>query len=788
MSPAGYYVYNPQGFVDKVGEDYSSKPSKDWDLNLVTGQWNPHWVYGAHGFITGWSDKDGNYVAYEGQMLKCLSNHGLAVPRNAIVDEAAGLFPIIKQNIDAGLPLIGNGKVAGYGHYLVIVGYDTGASGAEQKVVVFDPYGDANNTWNGTTSGKGAVYPLNGYAGSKFVDIKKIIPVHPIGIFSEYPGWHDNAHPQQSQPFVDCYNKHGGEVTFGIPWDNGKGPWVHPWPDGGLTDDTVWLQDFIQEDGHWWQLVLNQNMNQAFAVHGQLLIFWHNIWGYLNYGEPSSNEYYAEDLNDDKIVVQEFTKNSTTSYLGYNTQTGISRQYYPGEVTNPACIPGGYFIASLERSDTPDPNTGIIESEGSGGEYIPPLPEETGESTTATSDLPVRNSSLFGLYKELVCGDTCRYRLVEEGVARCFTDPEVVFAQTGIDVNSLPELPMNFPAVGGDVSYEYALSHGWLEPILGSGFASTTVEYLTASEAAELGIGSAGYYSRSNIEGIRLALALQSNEAETIPLVASSEPETISSLPDIPPLPFELKFTSGFGLYRAQVNGNCEYRLVELSRVRGIIDPEVFLAQTGIYAVSLPDLPTTYNTSAGNVSYCQAKEAGYLEPIMGEKFASGTLRYYSRDQISVIGYEQSGYYLRSEIESRFIALGLAPPESPGPTATTAMSTSTSTTTSTTTSTSTSTTTSSTTSSTTSTSTSTSSTSTTTTALPALSSEEDAPMGQSVVLSSPQPAAEPHTNEEAVAPVTANSAQTITPNTSNTQNQPPKAKGKESGGGCFISSL
>ncbi|MDD4611210.1 MAG: hypothetical protein PHU73_04655, partial [Patescibacteria group bacterium] len=52
------------------------------------------------------------------------------------------------------------------------------------------------------------------------------------------------------------------------------------------------------------------------------------------------------------------------------------------------------YAAVAGYSATPDPNTGV------GGEYIPPQPEETGTSTTSTSGLPVRNSSLFGLYKE----------------------------------------------------------------------------------------------------------------------------------------------------------------------------------------------------------------------------------------------------------------------------------------------------------------------------------------------------------------------------------------------------
>ncbi|MDD4333480.1 MAG: peptidoglycan DD-metalloendopeptidase family protein [Patescibacteria group bacterium] len=169
---------------------------------------------------------------------------------------------------------------------------------------------------------------------------------------------------------------------------------------------------------------------------------------------------------------------------------------------------------------------GFLEDSGSGvgGEYIPPQPEETGTSTTSTSGLPVRNSSLFGLYKEFYISGGYSYALVEEGVRHCFLDPDVAAEMIGIDVNTLPELPMNFPVSGANVTYAEALNRGWLEPILGPEFASPTVVYLTASQAAELNIGSAGYYYRSNIEQRRKELGIvvtTSVSTTTTPTVAS---------------------------------------------------------------------------------------------------------------------------------------------------------------------------------------------------------------------------------------------------------------------------
>ncbi|MCD4705861.1 hypothetical protein K8R61_02145, partial [bacterium] len=142
------------------------------------------------------------------------------------------------------------------------------------------------------------------------------------GIFSD--GWHADTHPQPSQPFVDCYNKNGGAEKLGLPWDNGESVFVHEWPSGSSSQDTIFLQDFINwsDNGHWYQLVLNQGMNEVFPVHNQILFFWHNNFGYQNYGEPTCNEYYATDwITSEKLVIQEFKKDGLIHYIGYNTQT-----------------------------------------------------------------------------------------------------------------------------------------------------------------------------------------------------------------------------------------------------------------------------------------------------------------------------------------------------------------------------------------------------------------------------------------------------------------------------------
>ncbi|PIR92109.1 hypothetical protein COU01_03545 [Candidatus Falkowbacteria bacterium CG10_big_fil_rev_8_21_14_0_10_44_15] len=122
--------------------------------------------------------------------------------------------------------------------------------------------------------------------------------------------------------FEDCFYANGGHDRFGSPWNNSSfGPYVHPWPDDANDQNVLYLQDFIEPDGHWWQIVDNPAAGAAFPVHGQILTYWHNNWGYSNYGSPSSNEYYATGTaTGHQLVVQTFAR----GYITYDTVTGVA--------------------------------------------------------------------------------------------------------------------------------------------------------------------------------------------------------------------------------------------------------------------------------------------------------------------------------------------------------------------------------------------------------------------------------------------------------------------------------
>ena len=339
--PAGYYVYNPYvGFKDKSGQDYSMVTARDRDSNEVKG------VYGYT------INSSGNAV--DVKIAEYLQNHGLTIGPNDqpwTNDEAT--FQRIKHYIDSGLPVIAhwNWYRWGYnpqsvwvrsrigGHFMVIIGYDTGDNGTQRQVICNDPYGNRNGVYGSQRNGSEVVYnfPMawQKTAINEETEFDRFIFVRPLGVYEFYPGWFQNNQLYNSQAFVDCYNRYGGEDTFGIPWNNGSGNvWVHAWPDGQSSQDTIWLQDYLTKDGHWWQLALNQSMKEVFPVHGKLLTFWHNNWGYSNYGPPASLEYNARDSNNHLLVIQEFSKNGIVRYLGYDTAAKTSREYNFFELRN----------------------------------------------------------------------------------------------------------------------------------------------------------------------------------------------------------------------------------------------------------------------------------------------------------------------------------------------------------------------------------------------------------------------------------------------------------------------
>ncbi len=286
----GWYVYNPYTlYTDKEGNDYD-------DVGLVypdDGPYDmgpyPDYIYqheirdGAHGFIIRKNDND-DWVAISGEIKIYLENHGLITSK--VEDINNDYFDTIIENIDAGLPMIGHvdAVIGGvhYGHYVVIIGYDTGTFGTEENVIVHDPYGDYNNTFNGTTNGYGVIYPLDGTAGSWTLDIDWIYTVHPVGVFEFFPGWMSDPNDELSQAFRGEYDnstENGGEGidVFGLPFDNEeKGPWVHEWPDAACNPaetppdtcntDGLYVQDFLLVDGeneYWSQLVLNSEMGKV---------------------------------------------------------------------------------------------------------------------------------------------------------------------------------------------------------------------------------------------------------------------------------------------------------------------------------------------------------------------------------------------------------------------------------------------------------------------------------------------------------------------------------------------
>lgn len=370
----GWYVYNPYvGTVDRSGQDYSGDNTTELAMDMDGNENHINQVAGAHGYIVSQFGTD--WMTSLDRLELYLRNHGL------IVDEFIGTsisrFEKIKQNIDAGLPLIGHWS----GHYFVIIGYDTGISGVEQKVVVHDPYGDKTSTWNGTTSGEALTYNFPIVSPGAIID--RVYTVHPVGIYSEYIGYKTDG---RSQAFVNAYNQYAD--TIGHPYDNGGGVFVHEYFGIYSSSFSVWIQDFYNPDTNkHYALILNdlEDEPKAYLLQGAIRNFYMNNDGAYNFGVPFTEEIAgkladshlsvstdiitpsgANDyVNAKDIVVQKFKRrlsggmfyNNERKTLVHDPDDGDTGHMAVGEfAVNPDVLLNGTYPVSSDTVKFADPS------------------------------------------------------------------------------------------------------------------------------------------------------------------------------------------------------------------------------------------------------------------------------------------------------------------------------------------------------------------------------------------------------------------------------------------------
>ncbi|MCD4705856.1 C39 family peptidase, partial [bacterium] len=334
---AGWYVWNSykNGFTDMSGKNYSNiKRTMDMNINKQ----HIHEIRnGAHGYIIDkYHDRYGNlcWGTILDDLEIYLENHGLKIK-----ESDQNYFETIKNNIDAGLPLIGHSLMlaAKYPHFLVIVGYDTGINGDRQDVVVNDPYGNANIDWLDINTGeKEVTYPLDGYGdpSNERIIVDYAITVHPVGIYDHSPGWIKNGNSKpQSQFVVDAYNPFS--FTLGSPYDNGGTPFVH-----ALPRDS-WLPDLYGQDFENGMIVINEDEQKGYVIRGAFSWLyrggeWTNpgssgsmdtIWGPNDLGAPRSNEVFEYFTNEfgEQVVIRQYFEHGRLTYLlnGQTTDNGI---------------------------------------------------------------------------------------------------------------------------------------------------------------------------------------------------------------------------------------------------------------------------------------------------------------------------------------------------------------------------------------------------------------------------------------------------------------------------------
>lgn len=360
----GWYVYNPYiNWTDKSGSDYD-------DVGVENGPYdadeNDNYIHEIQDGAFGYMVRDyrtvnpefncGKYICWgtlEDRLVSYIENHGLIVRQ--YVKTNPDYYDTIKRNIDAGLPMIGIVTFNTSGHVFVIIGYDTGANGTEEKVIVHDPL----INWGTGVPGSGestdinrVTYPLDGTVGNYTADIHTIYTVHPVGVFQNFPGWKLSGQDPLSQLFLDEYDneEYNGDTglnIFGLPWDNnGHSVWAHEWPDAACDpaatppdtcdDYGLYVQDFLrvdeQENEHWSQLVLNWTIGRAIAVKGWILEYWNGNYGYSAYGPPVTREFETVIDGNHTAAEQVFAVDGVKTVIGYDETSELG---YTAEVVAP---------------------------------------------------------------------------------------------------------------------------------------------------------------------------------------------------------------------------------------------------------------------------------------------------------------------------------------------------------------------------------------------------------------------------------------------------------------------
>ena len=245
-------------------------------------------------------------------------------------------------------------KLSNGQNFCVVYGHTEPSVSEGQIVNVGDKIGKVTNYYCGSNHLHFGVYL--GKFGEKLPN--GTYPPWCAGYIPDWPGLYTNPvqfiqnqnHGISTDVLIKFFAFYIANSSIGHPTSE-----IHLWGD-------LYVQDFWQGD-IWSQLVLNPINNNVYVVFNKILRFWHDNWGYRDYGAPMTNEftviYCGGNYGQSGIIftVQKFiTASLQRKFIGLktleNSNVWVGRLVAGTFSINQSVLPSGWWEYEILSNGT----------------------------------------------------------------------------------------------------------------------------------------------------------------------------------------------------------------------------------------------------------------------------------------------------------------------------------------------------------------------------------------------------------------------------------------------------